>query len=72
MEGNKLLSCKYEWVEYYKGYISASEDGLKYGVLDLQGKVLVPFEYSQYFNLDKERGIFVMRSANSFSIKNEI
>lgn len=72
MEGNKLLSCKYEWVEYYKGYISASEDGLKYGVLDLQGKVLVPFEYSQYFNLDKERGIFVMRSANSFSIKNEM
>lgn len=72
MKGNKLLSCKYKWVKYKNGYVIASEDGCKYGVLDLQGRVLVPFEYSKFFNLDKERGIFAMESTNDFSINGEM
>lgn len=68
MKGNKLLSCKYKHVEYKKDYVIASEDGYKYGVLDLQGRVLIPFEYSKYNRLDKERGVFAMESPNDYSI----
>ena len=73
MKGNKLFSsCKDMWVEYEKDYVIASEDGCKYGVLDLQGRVLIPFEYSKYFSLDKERGVFAMKSPDDYSINGKM
>ena len=61
MKGNELFSLKYKNAKYKSGYIMVSDGCRKYGVLDLQGRILTPFEYYEFSKIDNERGFLAMR-----------
>ncbi len=64
INGNFILPCEYVRVHGFQNGVTAAVHHSKVGVVDTQGKIVIPFEYRQISKL-YEDSVFVVKAGNN-------